>query len=155
MEDILTISLFGSHAIIGKLTAFIFGSIIYLYWSYACRGNYAAMDNILKIINLKNFQIVPFSLNVQCTLRYPLQWIPCVTCIYVCLMYCSYFINVFIYRKQTTNFTVTHTHKHRDTQRHTQMQTHKHTVSQHFWNRHLVYVLNAKRVQVHESSTDQ
>ena len=58
---------------------------MHLYWGYACRRNYSAMDNILKIII---FQILPFFLHAQCALRYALQWILCVTYIYVFLTPC-------------------------------------------------------------------
>ena len=32
-----------------KLRALIFGSVMYLYWGYPQRKNYASLDNILKI----------------------------------------------------------------------------------------------------------
>ena len=45
------IYLCGSPDNIVKLRAFIFGSVMYLYWGYMHRRNYLDLGNILKIIN--------------------------------------------------------------------------------------------------------
>ena len=46
------ISLSGTPDNIVKLRAFIFVSVMYLYWSYTHRRNYVDLNNILKMINL-------------------------------------------------------------------------------------------------------
>ena len=44
-----------------KLRAFVFGSVVHLYWDYTQRSSYAAVDNIIKIINfLKKFTFCTF-----------------------------------------------------------------------------------------------
>ena len=40
-----------------KLRAFIFGSVMYLYWGYMVKRNYVDLDNILKINTLQFFHI--------------------------------------------------------------------------------------------------
>ena len=44
-----------------KLRAFIFGSVVDLYWGYTHRRNYETVDNILKIINCLRFLHFTFS----------------------------------------------------------------------------------------------
>ena len=51
MAAILAISLYDSHVYMVKLRAFIFGSVMYIYWGYPQVRNYASLDNILKIMN--------------------------------------------------------------------------------------------------------
>ena len=34
-----------------KLRAFIFGTVMYLYWGYPQGGNYTSINNILKVMN--------------------------------------------------------------------------------------------------------
>ena len=65
------------------LRAFLFGSIMHLFWSYIHRRNYVTVSNILEIINFLNcFLILHFLTHAQCDLRYTLQWLICVVCIY-------------------------------------------------------------------------
>ena len=43
-----------------KLRSFIFGSVMHLYWGYPQRTNYASVNNILKVKNLKKIHILHF-----------------------------------------------------------------------------------------------
>ena len=43
------ISLCGSPVYMVKLRAFIFGTVMHLYWGYPQRTDYASVNNILKV----------------------------------------------------------------------------------------------------------
>ena len=62
------ISLCGSPDYMIKLRAFIFGSVVDLYWGYTHTRNYASVHNILKIIKIKFkiFTFYTFSLCAMC-----------------------------------------------------------------------------------------
>ena len=44
-------SLFGSPVNMIKLRAFIFGTVMHLYWGYLQRRSYTSINNILKVMN--------------------------------------------------------------------------------------------------------
>ena len=52
-----------------QLRAFIFGSVMDLYWGYTHTKNYAALDNIFKII-FKDFSHFALFPHAQYALRY-------------------------------------------------------------------------------------
>ena len=74
----------GSPDYMVRLTAFIFGSDMHLYWGYTHTWNYAAVENIFEIINFlkKNHisHLVPLCImyfEIHITMNYL-----CVACIY-------------------------------------------------------------------------
>ena len=44
-------TLFGSPVNMIKLRAFIFGTVMHLYWGYPLGRNYRSINNILKVMN--------------------------------------------------------------------------------------------------------
>ena len=70
-----------------RLTAFIFGSDMHLFWSYTHKRNYAAVDNIFEIINF--WQKSHFT---SCSLMHNVLWdthyneLFCVACIHISMV---------------------------------------------------------------------
>ena len=59
-QPIYQISLCGSPVDIVKLRAFIFGSVMHLYWGYPQQRNYVSINNIHKVMNfflISHFQL--------------------------------------------------------------------------------------------------
>ena len=51
MVTILVNFFFGSPVNMIKLRAFIFGTVMHLYWGYPQGRNYTSINNILKVMN--------------------------------------------------------------------------------------------------------
>ena len=67
-----------------QVRAFIFDSVMDLYWGHTLTKKYAAVDNILKIITFKDFHILHFFANAQYALRYTVQYILLVLLVFMC-----------------------------------------------------------------------